>query len=48
MSDATEQPQDDLDEAQSDSRADTKAILIIFITAVVFAVHYVSGFSFDF
>ena len=31
-----------------DSKADLKAVLIVFTTLVVMAVHFVSGFSFDF
>lgn len=33
---------------QSDTTADVKAILVVFSAAVLFAIHYVSGFSFDF
>ncbi len=36
------------DEADNDARADRKAILVMFVTAVLMAVHFVSGFTFDF
>lgn len=31
-----------------DSKADTRAIIIVFVTAVLIAVHALSGFTFDF
>lgn len=45
----SEEHSDDIqsEEAQ-DSAADTRAILIIFGTAVLMAMHFVSGFTFDF
>ena len=33
---------------QKDVAADVKAILVVFAAAVLLAMHYVSGFSFDF
>lgn len=36
------------DEASPDTKADVWAILIIFTTAVVLAMHSISGFTFDF
>ena len=35
-------------EEELDTKADTKVILIVFATAVLMAVHFASGFSFDF
>ncbi len=35
-------------EAQADTAADLKAVVIVFCTAVVMALHFVSGFTFDF
>lgn len=35
-------------EAQADTAADVKAVVIVFFTAVVMALHFVSGFTFDF
>lgn len=35
-------------EAQADRRADVKAILLIFVALVLGAVHFVSGWTFDF
>ncbi|MEM1230992.1 MAG: hypothetical protein AAGI15_10675 [Pseudomonadota bacterium] len=35
-------------EATADSQADAKVIVIIFAAAVLFAVHFASGWSFDF
>lgn len=32
---------------QGDRTADTKAIVVVMITVVVFAVHFISGFTFD-
>ncbi|MDG2277811.1 MAG: hypothetical protein P8L31_07595 [Pseudomonadales bacterium] len=32
----------------SDSAADAKVILVVFVAAVAFAVHLISGFTFDF
>ena len=43
-----EQKDDSMSEAQLDSKADTWAILIVFVTAVLMAMHFVSGFTFDF
>jgi hypothetical protein len=34
--------------AAADSRADIKAILLIFVALVLGAVHFVSGWTFDF
>ena len=31
-----------------DTRADTKAIIVMFVAATFMAVHYISGFTFDF
>ncbi|NKB97778.1 MAG: hypothetical protein GKR90_04665 [Pseudomonadales bacterium] len=31
-----------------DSAADTKVIIVVFATMVLFAVHLISGFTFDF
>lgn len=31
-----------------DAKADTRVILIVFATAILFAVHALSGFTFDF
>lgn len=47
MSDEQSKPVTESEE-DLDTRADTKVILIIFTTAVLMAVHFVSGFSFDF
>ena len=33
---------------QKDEAADVKAILVVFAAAVLLAIHFVSGFSFDF
>lgn len=35
-------------EEAADTAADTRAILIIFGTLVLMAVHFISGFTFDF
>ena len=35
-------------ERADDNKADAWAIAIVFVTAVVMAVHFVSGFTFDF
>ncbi len=35
-------------ERDEDTKADVKAIVIVFITAIVMAMHFVSGFTFDF
>ena len=35
-------------EAELDTKADTKAILIVFVAAVLMAMHLISGFTFDF
>ena len=32
----------------SDSKADLKSVGVIFIAAILMAVHFVSGFTFDF
>lgn len=32
----------------SDGAADAKVILVVIVTAVAFAVHLISGFTFDF
>lgn len=50
MSDQPASENDDtrLSEEQADASADRKAILVIFVTAVLMALHFVSGFSFDF
>lgn len=39
---------DENNEEQKDVAADVKAILVVFAAAVLLAIHYVSGFSFDF
>ena len=44
----TDEQSNDLSEEDLDSKADTKAILIMFVTAVFMAMHFVSGFTFDF
>jgi hypothetical protein len=31
-----------------DTRADTKAIIVMFVAAILMAVHFISGFTFDF
>ncbi len=36
------------EERAEDSKADAWAVVIVFVTAVVMMVHFVSGFSFDF
>lgn len=41
-------PDEVREEGQADSRADLKAILVMFGAAVLMAVHFISGFSFDF
>jgi hypothetical protein len=40
------QPQDV--ENTEDTRADTKAIIVMFVAATFMAVHFISGFTFDF
>jgi len=35
-------------EAQADTAADLKAAVIVFCTAVLMVLHFVSGFTFDF
>ena len=35
-------------EESGDAKADAIVVLIVFTTAVIMAVHFVSGFSFDF
>ena len=40
------QPQD-VDNTE-DTRADTKAIIVMFVAAIFMAVHFISGFTFDF
>ncbi len=40
------QPQDV--ENTEDTRADTKAIIVMFVAATLMAVHFISGFTFDF
>ena len=46
---SNEQPADNTQtEAQADTAADLKAVVIVFCTAVVMALHFVSGFTFDF
>ena len=35
-------------EADADTLADAKVVIIVFATAVVMAIHFVSGFTFDF
>ena len=35
-------------DARADTRADTKAIIVMFVAALFMAVHYISGFNFDF
>ena len=47
MSDEQSKPVTETEE-ELDSKADTKVILVVFVTAVLMAVHYASGFSFDF
>ena len=44
----TDEQTNDLSEEELDSKADAKAIIIVFVTAVLMAVHFVSGFTFDF
>ncbi len=36
------------DEIQADAKADRWAIVIMFTAAVLMAVHFISGFTFDF
>ncbi|MEM7099767.1 MAG: hypothetical protein AAF541_15980 [Pseudomonadota bacterium] len=35
-------------ERDADTAADVKAIVVLFFTAIVMAIHFVSGFTFDF
>ena len=35
-------------ERADDTRADARVVITVFITAVLMALHFVSGFSFDF
>jgi hypothetical protein len=35
-------------ENKEDTRADTKAIIVMFVAAIFMAVHFISGFTFDF
>lgn len=35
-------------ESEADNRADAKTILVMFAALVLFAVHFASGWSFDF
>ena len=37
-----------LSEEEQDQSADMKAALIVFVTMVVMAVHFISGFTLDF
>jgi len=46
MSDPQASQTDSQDNA--DSRADVRAMLVIFAAAVLMAVHFASGFTFDF
>jgi len=39
--------QSEEDKASADSSADLKVVGIVFFTLVVFAMHYVSGWTFD-
>ena len=48
MSDEQTGSQTEVDEQAADNVADIKAIIIMFGAAVLFAIHFVSGFSFDF
>ncbi|MFT7651788.1 MAG: hypothetical protein ACI9UU_000894 [Candidatus Azotimanducaceae bacterium] len=43
----SEQPVNNVSESDSDVKADVKAILVIFATALVMAMHFVSGFTLD-
>lgn len=38
---------DNRDESAADSVADAKAILVMFVALVLFAVHFASGWTFD-
>ena len=46
----TDQPQQQQPSSQSneDSKADAQVIVVIFVTALLMALHFVSGFTFDF
>lgn len=44
----TDEQNNQLSEEELDSKADTWAIIVVFVTAVLMAVHFVSGFTFDF
>ncbi|XOV81824.1 MAG: hypothetical protein ACFHXK_13210 [bacterium] len=35
-------------DSHDDTKADTKAIIIMFVAAIFMAVHFISGFTFDF
>ena len=35
-------------EEQANAKADAKAILVMFCAAIAMAVHFISGFTFDF
>lgn len=43
-----EHTSDSNSEEQQDAKADMWAIIIIFTTVVIMAMHFVSGFTFDF
>ena len=43
-----EQNQAPTSEQQADSKADIRAIAVVFAMLVLMAVHFVSGFTFDF
>lgn len=46
MTEEQASPTEQSDDA--DTTADTKAIIVMFIAAVLMAVHFISGFNFDF
>ena len=53
MTDSTTEPTSEHNETvetsdNGDASVDTKVILIVFATIVIMAVHFVSGFSFDY
>ena len=45
---ATDQVVTEASEEELDQRADLKVVLIVFTTAVIMAVHFISGFTVDF
>lgn len=36
------------DEQKADNKADVRAIAVVFVMLVLMAVHFISGFTFDF